>query len=65
MPIKYCRYGFSLIYSIVSRSLVLNLSLMINAPNAIRNDLAGTPVETVKFWAYSATKIMTTELVSP
>ena len=49
MPIKYCRYGFSLICSTVSESLVPNLSLIINAPNAIRNDFAGVPVETVKF----------------
>ncbi len=33
--------------------LVPNFSLIINAPNAIRNDLAGAPIDWVKFWAYS------------
>ena len=36
-----------------ARSLVPNFSLIINAPNAIRNDLAGAPIDWVKFWAYS------------
>src|SRR4028119_2022223 len=50
---KYCRYGFSRICSTVSRSLIPNFSLIINAPNAIRKDLAGAPFSVGKFLAYS------------
>ncbi len=46
--------GFLLFGKSVSLSLVPNLSLIINAPNAILNDFAGAPVDTVKFWAYSS-----------
>src|SRR4028119_1658083 len=54
LPIKYCRYGFSRICSTVSRSLIPNFSLIINAPNAILNDLALKPFSVGKFLAYSA-----------
>src|SRR4028119_177827 len=53
LPIKYCRYGFSRICSTVSRSLIPNFSLIINAPNAIRKDLALKPFSVGKFLAYS------------
>jgi hypothetical protein len=56
--------GFLLFVLMFHAELVPNLSLII-APNAIRNDFAGAPVEQVNFWAYSSTKIMTMELFLP
>jgi hypothetical protein len=57
--------GFLLFVLMFHAELVPNLSLIINAPNAIRNDFAGAPVEQVNFWAYSSTKILTMELFLP
>jgi hypothetical protein len=45
--------GFLLFVLLFLLELVPNLSLIINAPKAIGNDLAGAPVEQVKFLAYS------------
>src|SRR4028118_814273 len=50
---KYCIQGFSRICSTVSRSLIPSFSLIINAPNAIRKDLAGAPLSAGKLAAYS------------
>src|SRR4028118_1363694 len=50
---KYCIQGFSRICSTVSRSLIPSFSLILNAPNAIRKDLAGAPISVGKFSAYS------------
>ena len=38
----------------MQNSLIKSFSLMINAPNAIRKDLAGAPTSVGKFLAYSA-----------
>ena len=56
-PIKYCRYGFSVICSTSSRSEYWNLVWMIRAPNAMRRGLATLPVSLGKSSAYLASNI--------
>ncbi|MCC3587741.1 MAG: hypothetical protein JGK31_27555 [Microcoleus sp. PH2017_30_WIL_O_A] len=46
--------GFLLFVLLFHAELVPSLSLIINAPNAILNDLVGAQLDTVKFWAYSS-----------